>query len=82
LDAIDPDNINETTLLFQAGYLTVDEEFIEDDEIYYSFRIPNFEVEQAYKDNLLNIYLDEFEDDIVDSHKQLWGILKMVIVKV
>ncbi|GAA5818803.1 MAG: AAA family ATPase [Methanobrevibacter sp. CfCl-M3] len=72
LDAIDPYNINETTLLFQAGYLTVDEEFSENDEIYYSLRIPNFEVEQAYKDNLLDLYMGEFKDKYIDIHEKLW----------
>ncbi|MDR2545433.1 MAG: AAA family ATPase [Methanobrevibacter sp.] len=72
LDAIDPYNINETTLLFQAGYLTVDEEFIEDDEIYYSLRIPNFEVEQAYKDNLTNIYLGKVADDFNIIKDDMW----------
>jgi len=33
-------------------------------------------VEQAYKDNLTSIYLDEVEEDIVDSHKQLWEDIK------
>ncbi|MDR1819484.1 MAG: ATP-binding protein [Methanobrevibacter sp.] len=76
LDAIDPDNINETTLLFQAGYLTIEEEFIENDEIYYSLKIPNFEVKQAYKNNLLDLYIDEVEEDIINSHKQLWEDIK------
>ncbi|MDR3291052.1 MAG: ATP-binding protein [Methanobrevibacter sp.] len=76
LDAIDIDNINETTLLFQSGYLTIEKEFIENDEFYYSLRIPNFEVEQAYRDNLLKIYLNEVEEDIIDSHDDLWNDIK------
>ncbi|MDR2545030.1 MAG: ATP-binding protein [Methanobrevibacter sp.] len=72
LDAIDPYNINETTLLFQAGYLTIDEEFSENDEIYYSLRIPNFEVKQAYKDNLLDLYMGEFKDKYINIREKLW----------
>jgi hypothetical protein len=75
LDAIDPYNINETTLLFQAGYLTVDKEFNEDDEIYYSLRIPNFEVEQAFKDNLLNLYIEKFENRFRNSQRIIWDEL-------
>ncbi|MDR2545777.1 MAG: ATP-binding protein, partial [Methanobrevibacter sp.] len=76
LDAIDPENINLTALLFQGGYLTIDKEFIQEDIIRFSLKIPNFEVEQAYKDNLLNIYLNEVEEDIIDVRGKLWEDIK------
>ncbi|GAA5818576.1 MAG: AAA family ATPase [Methanobrevibacter sp. CfCl-M3] len=72
LDAIDPDNINETTLLFQAGYLTVEEEFTKNNEIYFSLKIPNFEVEQAYVDNLKKLYLNDFKDKYNNIRGKLW----------
>jgi hypothetical protein len=72
LDAIDPDKINETVLLFQAGYLTIEKKFIENDGIYYSLKIPNFEVETAFKDNLTELYLGEFKDKYVNIRKELW----------
>jgi hypothetical protein len=75
LDAINPDKINETTLLFQAGYLTIDKEFSENDEIYYSLKIPNFEVEQAYKDNFLKLYMKKFENKFKISQQTMWDEL-------
>ncbi|MDR3223408.1 MAG: hypothetical protein LBT66_06760, partial [Methanobrevibacter sp.] len=76
LDAIDPNNINETTLLFQSGYLTVEKKIFENNEFSYSLKIPNFEVEKAYQDNLLNFYLSEVEDDILDFREELWEDIK------
>ncbi|MDR2545029.1 MAG: AAA family ATPase [Methanobrevibacter sp.] len=72
LDAIDPDNINETTLLFQAGYLTIKKEFTKNDEIYFSLKIPNFEVQQAYKDNLLNLYIEKFGNKFKNTQQTIW----------
>jgi hypothetical protein len=76
LDAIDPDKINETTLLFQAGYLTIEKKVFDNNIMEYYLKIPNFEVEQAYKDNLLNIYLNDVEKDIIDSRIRLWESIK------
>ncbi|MDR1819645.1 MAG: AAA family ATPase [Methanobrevibacter sp.] len=73
LDAIDPDNINETTLLFQSGYLTIKKEFTKNDEIYFSLKIPNFEVQQAYKDNLLNLYIEKFENKFKNTQQTIWN---------
>ncbi|MDR2544301.1 MAG: AAA family ATPase, partial [Methanobrevibacter sp.] len=72
LDAIDPNNINETTFLFQSGYLTIDEKIFENDEMYYKLKIPNFEVEQAYVDNLKKLYLNEFKDKYTNIREKLW----------
>ncbi|MDR3222930.1 MAG: ATP-binding protein [Methanobrevibacter sp.] len=76
LDAIDPNNINETTLLFQSGYLTIEKEFIENDEFYYCLRIPNFEVRQAYKDNLTNIYLADVKDEFDNLQNDMWDWIR------
>jgi Holliday junction resolvase-like predicted endonuclease len=76
LDAIDLDNINETTLLFQSGYLTIEKKIFKNNIMEYCLRIPNFEVEQAYIDNLLKIYLSEVEEDIIDSCVELWDDIK------
>ncbi|MDR3222943.1 MAG: AAA family ATPase [Methanobrevibacter sp.] len=75
LDAIDPTNINETTLLFQAGYLTIEKKIFKDNIMEYSLKIPNFEVEQAYKDNFLNLYVDKFENKFKNSQKIIWDEL-------
>jgi Holliday junction resolvase-like predicted endonuclease len=42
----------------------------------YSLRIPNFEVKQAYEDNLIDFYLSEVEEDIVDFKDELWEDIK------
>ncbi|MDR3290989.1 MAG: ATP-binding protein, partial [Methanobrevibacter sp.] len=76
LDAIDVDNINETTLLFQSGYLTIEEKIFESDEFYYCLRIPNFEVEQAYKDNLTNIYLEDVKNEFDNLQNDMWDWIR------
>ncbi|GAA5819155.1 MAG: ATPase AAA [Methanobrevibacter sp. CfCl-M3] len=77
LNEIDPMNIENLPLLFQGGYLTIDKKLKNEMfETEYTLKIPNFEVEQAYKDNLVNFYLSEVEEDIIDSHKQLWEDIK------
>jgi Holliday junction resolvase-like predicted endonuclease len=63
-------------LLFQVGYLTIDKKFIKDDRICYSLKIPNFEVETAFVDNLTEIYLNDIEQDIIDSQVTLWESIK------
>ncbi|KZX12819.1 ATP-binding protein [Methanobrevibacter curvatus] len=76
LDAIDLLNIKETALLFQTGYLTIDKEFIKNDLVYFSLKIPNFEVEQAYKDNLTNMYIDELKEEFNILEKDMWDWIK------
>jgi hypothetical protein len=76
LDAIDLLNIKETALLFQTGYLTIDKEFVKNDFVYFSLKIPNFEVEQAYKDNLTNMYIDELKDEFNILEKDMWDWIK------
>ncbi|KZX10751.1 ATP-binding protein [Methanobrevibacter filiformis] len=73
LDSINPTNINESALLFQSGYLTIAEELLKDDSIYYILKIPNFEVESAFKDNLKNLYLEDLENDFNASHAEFWN---------
>ncbi|KZX10321.1 ATP-binding protein [Methanobrevibacter filiformis] len=77
LNEIDPDDIGDLPLLFQGGYLTIDNKFKnEQNETEYSLKIPNFEVKQAYKDNLINFYLSEVEEDILDFQDELWEDIK------
>ncbi|MDR3291922.1 MAG: AAA family ATPase [Methanobrevibacter sp.] len=73
LNAIDPDNINETTLLFQGGYLTIDNKIFKNNIMEYSLKIPNFEVEEAFKDNLHNLYMLKFETGFKNSQKEIWN---------
>ncbi|GAA5818418.1 MAG: AAA family ATPase [Methanobrevibacter sp. CfCl-M3] len=77
LNEIDPIKIKDIPLLFQGGYLTIDKTFLnENNETEYSLRIPNFEVKQAYGDNLIDFYLSEVEEDIVDFKDELWEDIK------
>ncbi|MDR3223797.1 MAG: ATP-binding protein [Methanobrevibacter sp.] len=76
LDAIDPDNINGTALLFQSGYLTIEKKIFKNNIMEYCLRIPNFEVEQAYKDNLTNIYLCDVKDEFDNLQKDMWDWIR------
>ncbi|MDR2544987.1 MAG: ATP-binding protein [Methanobrevibacter sp.] len=77
LNEIDPLKIKDISLLFQGGYLTIDKKFKDkNNKKSYSLKIPNFEVKQAYEDNLIDFYLSEVEKDIINSHKQLWEDIK------
>ncbi|GAA5819156.1 MAG: AAA family ATPase [Methanobrevibacter sp. CfCl-M3] len=77
LNEIDLMKIKDVPLLFQGGYLTIDKTFLnENNETEYSLRIPNFEVKQAYEDNLIDFYLSEVEEDIVDFKDELWEDIK------
>ncbi|GAA5819801.1 MAG: AAA family ATPase [Methanobrevibacter sp. CfCl-M3] len=74
LNEIDPINMEELPLLFQGGYLTIDKMFINDnDEIEYSLKIPNFEVEQAFKYNLTELYMKRVESRFKSSQEQIWN---------
>jgi hypothetical protein len=77
LNEIDPISIDDLPLLFQGGYLTIDKAFINDyDETEYSLKIPNFEVEQAYKSNLTDIYLKKVDDDFKIIQDDMWTWIK------
>ncbi|MDR3063595.1 MAG: AAA family ATPase, partial [Methanobrevibacter sp.] len=72
LDSIDPKKINETALLFQSGYLTISETLIKNKSIHYILKIPNFEVETAFKDNLMDLYIDKIEYRIKKFQEDIW----------
>ncbi|MDR2544561.1 MAG: ATP-binding protein [Methanobrevibacter sp.] len=77
LNEIDPLKIEDIPLLFQGGYLTVDKEFInENDENYYSLKIPNFEVEQAYENNLVDIYLNKVDEEFDILQDDMWNWIR------
>jgi hypothetical protein len=56
LDSFDVDNINPVTLLFQAGYLTIDKIRVRNEVIRYRLKLPNLEVFIALNTHLLNDY--------------------------
>jgi hypothetical protein len=49
-------NINPVPLLFHTGYLTIDKISLIDDDLQYSFTVPNFEIEKPFY-KILNEYL-------------------------
>ncbi len=74
LNSFDVNNIKLEVLLFQAGYLTIGEEFIEDDEIEYTLILPNKEVKIA-----LNKYIIQqiYDDYGVHKRKNIRKALKI-----
>ena len=62
LDSFDVENINPVTLLFQAGYLTIDKaEHDELEELNFHLRTPNREVKSALHNQLLGAYSQQAE---------------------
>jgi hypothetical protein len=56
LDSFDVDRINPITLLFQAGYLTIDKIIVRNEVSRYRLKLPNLEVFIALNTHLLNDY--------------------------
>ncbi|MDR3222388.1 MAG: ATP-binding protein [Methanobrevibacter sp.] len=77
LNKIGSINIDDLPLLFQGGYLTIDSKFKNElNETEYSLRIPNFEVEQAYKSNLTDIYLKKVDKDFKVIQDDMWAWIR------
>jgi len=62
MDRFDVENIRPEVILYQAGYLTIDEVIAEEGFIEYKLRIPNREVRQA----LNKFLLEKLTDDRLD----------------
>lgn len=56
LDAFDVEQINPVTLLFQAGYLTLESTAMQWGELVFRLRIPNREVRQALNHQFIDAY--------------------------
>ena len=56
MDAFDVDYIDPIALLFQSGYLTIKDTYIEDQEQIFNLKIPNREVRQALNSHFINGY--------------------------
>ncbi|KZX15685.1 ATP-binding protein [Methanobrevibacter curvatus] len=65
------ENIKEEVLLFQTGYLTVDNIEIAERGEFYDLKIPNFEVETALYENLTAQYSKISYNDILDYANRL-----------
>jgi hypothetical protein len=55
-DGYDPTNLDEISLLFQTGYLTIKEVSFINDKTEYTLDIPNSEVRNAFLEHLLSSY--------------------------
>ena len=91
LDSFDIDNIKLETLLWQTGYLTIDEQFDFFDEVRYRLKIPNKEVKISlmssivefltknssieYKDNIKLALFNENTDELFNSIKALYAAI-------
>ncbi len=56
LDSFDVEHINPVTLLFQTGYLTIEESFRKLGELVFRLRIPNHEVRTALNNQIIKAY--------------------------
>ncbi|MDR0912745.1 MAG: ATP-binding protein [Methanobrevibacter sp.] len=72
LDGFDPLNIEDATLLFQAGYLTIKKIDKTQEEYEYVLDLPNYEVEKALMKNLVKIYTQIPIGDLIQSKKKFW----------
>jgi hypothetical protein len=73
LNEINPLNMENLPLLFQGAYLTIDKKLKNKNmKNSYLLKIPNFEVEQAYENNLKELYVGEFKDKYTNIRTKLW----------
>jgi len=57
LNSFEIESLNPITLLFQAGYLTIEKTFIEREKLVYRLKIPNQEVRLALNDYFIEDYI-------------------------
>jgi hypothetical protein len=74
LESFDIERINPVTLLFQAGYLTVDQSFTAVSQWCFKLRLPNFEVRAALQNQFINAYTDLVNEKL-GLQRQLEAIL-------
>jgi hypothetical protein len=77
-DGYDPANLNEISLLFQTGYLTIKEVSFINDNTEYTLDIPNSEVRNAFLEHLLSTYsafpVEQLQLLIPNMQKQIYNI--------
>ncbi len=62
LESFEVERINPVTLLFQAGYLTIQQAVSRRGRCRYQLRIPNFEVRMALSDQFIDVYTDSVNE--------------------
>ncbi|MDR2623789.1 MAG: ATP-binding protein [Methanobrevibacter sp.] len=73
LDGFDPLDIEDTTLLFQAGYLTIKKIDKTHEEFEYILDLPNYEVENALMNNLIRTYTQIPVQELIEYRKKFWN---------
>ncbi len=69
INSFDVENIKVETLLFQTGYLTIEEQVINEfEEIEYSLIIPNLEVKNSLSKHIIHEF---YEDNSLETRKKL-----------
>ncbi|MDR2544848.1 MAG: ATP-binding protein [Methanobrevibacter sp.] len=71
-DIFDIENLNQTPLLFQSGYLTIDKIEIINDEIKYTLKVPNHEVETSITKNLFSNFYTKAENNFISKRKEIY----------
>lgn len=74
LDSFDVEHINPLTLLFQAGYLTIEETHIRRQRMMFTLKVPNLEVKTSLNDQFINGYTDLINEKI-GYQNQLYTLL-------
>ncbi|MBF0204757.1 MAG: AAA family ATPase, partial [Desulfamplus sp.] len=64
LESFDIEKINPLTLLFQTGYLTIQNSFTKRGRLIFAMKIPNMEVKIALNDQFINAYTDMVNEKI------------------
>ena len=75
LDSFDIERIDPVTLLFQAGYLTIDHTRNQFDQILFVLRVPNQEVRQALANQLADAYTGRLPSERLAWQKGLYAPL-------
>jgi hypothetical protein len=75
LDSFDIERIDPVTLLFQAGYLTIDHTTEQFGQWSFALRIPNQEVRQALANHLADGYTGHYPSERLGWQQSLYGPL-------
>ncbi|MDR3063087.1 MAG: ATP-binding protein [Methanobrevibacter sp.] len=72
----DVENLKQIPLLFQSGYLTIYKKEIINDEVNYTLKIPNNEVEKSITENLFENFISKAENNFLSKKKKILDELK------
>ncbi|WP_295431229.1 ATP-binding protein [uncultured Thiodictyon sp.] len=75
LDSFDIERIDPVTLLFQTGYLTIDQARESFDQWLFSLRVPNQEVRQALANHLVDAYTGRLPSERLNWQKAIYDPL-------